>query len=330
MSSRQSFASAAASYDGAAVLAREVGRRMADRLDCVKLAPRRFADIGCATGDGVRTLMQRYPDALPLAVDYALPMLAAVRERTGWWKRLRGRAPRSLAADARALPLAANSLDLAWSNLMLHWLPDPRPAFAELHRVLAADGLLHFALLGPDTLKELRAAAAEVGTEVGAGWTAPTFPDMHDIGDMLMAAGFDDPVMEMEMLTLTYRTPRAFLADQRRLGVRNGLLGRQSWRDWRRIFAAWERDGGVLPARFEIVYGHAWKPAPRALPDGRSVVSFQRFSGAPFAFGRTSVEPEREQRRRLGGREGASLRAGAEPGGPGFNPADRRLARSAG
>jgi malonyl-CoA O-methyltransferase len=279
MSSRTDFSFAAASYDSAAVLAREVGQRMAERLDCVKLSPRRWADVGCATGDGVRALQQRYPGALPLAVDFALPMLAAVQSRCGWWERLRGKAPQCVNADVRALPVAANSLDLVWSNLMLHWLPAPAPlqaAIAELHRVLQVGGLLHFALLGPDTLKELRAAAAKVG----AGWTAPAFLDMHDIGDMLVAAGFGDPVMEMEMLTLTYRTPRAFLADQRRLGVRDGLLGSQTWRTWRRIFSAWERDEGVLPARFEIVYGHAWKLAPRALPDGRAVMRFQRFNAA--------------------------------------------------
>jgi malonyl-CoA O-methyltransferase len=281
MSSSKAFAAAAASYDSAAVLAREVGVRMAERLDCVKLAPHRFADIGCATGDGVRALMQRYPDALPLAVDYARPMLAEVKNRSGWWERVRGKAPRCVNADVRALPFVANSLDLVWSNLMLHWLPDPRLAFAELHRVLVEGGLLHFALLGPDTLKELRAATAKVG----AGWTAPNFLDMHDIGDMLMAAGFGDPVMEMEMLTLTYRTPRAFLADQRRLGVRDGLLGRQPWRDWRKIFAAWERLEGLLPARFEIVYGHAWKLAPRNTPDGRAIMHFQRSNKLSGAAG---------------------------------------------
>jgi malonyl-CoA O-methyltransferase len=155
---------------------------------------------------------------------------------------------------------------------MLHWLPDLRPAFAELHRVLAVDGLLHFALLGPDTLKELRTAAAKVGSPD----TAARFADMHDIGDLLVAAGFADPVMEMEMLTLTYRKPRAFLADQRRLGVRDGLLGSMPWRQWRRVFAAWEREEGFLPARFEIIYGHAWKAAPRTVPDGRAIVRWQR------------------------------------------------------
>jgi malonyl-CoA O-methyltransferase len=292
---RGDFARAAARYDEAAVLAREVGRRLVERLDWVRLDPRRVADIGCATGDGVRELLRRYPRALPLAVDFALPMLAAVRARSGWLERLRGRAPRGVNADVRALPFAAGSLDLVWSNLMLHWLPDPpalQTAFAELNRVMAEGGLLHFAMLGPDTLKELRAAKQKVGAgeatalqggrakdallAVADDETVAGFMDMHDIGDMLAAAGFADPVMEMEMLTLTYRAPRAFLADQRRLGVRDGLLGRLPWRAWRRVFAAWEREDGLLPARFEIIYGHAWKVAPRNLPDGRAIVRFNK------------------------------------------------------
>ena len=228
---RNDFAHAAESYDSAAVLAREVGARMAQRLDLVKLAPQRVADIGCATGDGIRALQQRYKKALPLALDYALPMLRAVRSRTPRLQRMTGRGPRLVNADVRALPLAANTLGLVWSNLMLHWLDDPLPALRELHRVLDVGGLLCFATLGPDTLKELRAAAAKVG----AGDTAKRFLDMHDLGDMLVAVGFGDPVMDMELITLTYPTPRAFLADQRHLGVRDALLGHQGWRDWRRL-----------------------------------------------------------------------------------------------
>jgi malonyl-CoA O-methyltransferase len=275
---RGDFAAAAHSYDEAAVLAREVGARMAGRLDLVKITPQRFADIGCATGDGIGELQQRYPKALALAVDYALPMLAAVRQRTPRWQRLIGRGPQLLNADVCALPLAANSLGLVWSNLMLHWFDDPLPALREIHRVLEVSGLLTFATLGPDTLKELRVAAGKVpeGTHrAGAGETVKRFLDMHDLGDMLVAAGFGDPVMDMEMITLTYPTPLAFLADQRHLGVRNALLGHQGWRDWRRLLGAWARDAdGRLPASFEIVYGHAWKPGPRQLADGRAVLKF--------------------------------------------------------
>ena len=272
---RRDFAAAAESYHSAAVLAREVGARMAARLELVKIAPRRVADIGCATGDGIRELQRRYGAAsggkLALAIDYALPMLQALRQRTPRMEGWLGRGPRLVNADVRALPLAANTLGLAWSNLMLHWLDDPLPALGELHRVLEVGGLLCCATLGPDTLKELRVAAAKVG----AGDTVRRFLDMHDLGDMLVAAGFDDPVMDMEIITLTYPSARAFLADQRHLGVRDALLGRQDWRDWRRLLGAWPQDGdGRLPASFEIIYAHAWKAEPRQLADGRAVMKF--------------------------------------------------------
>lgn len=275
MTLQKRFAQAAASYDSAAVLAREVGRRLGQRLDCVRLTPRRMADVGCATGDGIADLQRRYPAALPLAVDFAQPMLAAVRARSSWLTRLRGRQARPVNADVRALPLASGCLDLVWSNLMLHWLEPAglQAAFSELQRVLAPGGLLQFALLGPDTLKELR----------GAGAPIHAFQDMHDIGDLLVAAGFSDPVMEMEMLTLTYRSPRAFLADQRHLGVRDALLGQLPWQRWRQVLAAWPRADGLVPARFEIVYGHAWKlaaPVPTKRPETRpetpAVIRFHR------------------------------------------------------
>jgi len=266
MSLQQRFSDAAASYDSAAVLAHEGGRRMATRLDFVRIQPRRLADIGCATGAGIHALRQRFPAALPLAVDFARPMLQAVKARAGWLERLRGRAPRCVNADVRALPLATASLDLVWSNLMLHWLDDLHAPLAELHRVLAHGGLLHFSMLGPDALKELRTLGAPVRP----------FVDMHDVGDLLVAAGFADPVMEMEMLTLTYATPRAFLSDQRRLGVRDALLGDLGWRQWRQLLAAWPHEAGRLPARFEVIYGHAWRAAPKALPDGRAIVRFRQ------------------------------------------------------
>ena len=266
------FAGAAETYDAAAVLAQEVGRRMAERLAYVRLEPQRLMDVGCATGDGIRDLMVRYPKALPIAADYARPMLAAVGARAGWLDRWRGKAPRLLNADVRQLPLAANSLDLVWSNLMLHWLEDPLPAFKELHRTMTVGGLLTFSMLGPDTLKELRRAFAACGI-------APSlrpFLDMHDVGDMLVAAGFADPVMDMEHVVLTYRSPRGLLRDQRHLGVRDALLGHLPWRQWRQVLAAWERVEGLLPASFEIVYGHAWKPAAKVVDDGRAIIQFHK------------------------------------------------------
>jgi malonyl-CoA O-methyltransferase len=267
---RADFSAAATSYDKAAALARETHRRLAERLDWVKIVPRCVADIGCATGDGIRELQRRYPNAEAYAIDFARPMLAAVARRTTLLQRLRGRVPRLINADVRALPLAAGSLELVWSNLMLHWLAEPLAAFKEVHRVLAVGGQFTFAMLGPDTLKELHATGAT---------SLRRFADMHDIGDMLVAAGFVDPVMDMEMITLAYRRPRQFLADQRRLGVRDGLLGHMPWRDWRRVLRAWSdrRDvEGRLPASFEIVFGHAWKAEPKTTADGRAIIRFAK------------------------------------------------------
>jgi Methylase involved in ubiquinone/menaquinone biosynthesis len=249
------------------VLANEVSLRMTARLEYIKLAPARVADIGCATGDGIRALRARYPQALPLAIDYAPAMLAEVQRRVPWTDRLRRRAPRCLAADVRALPLANGTLGLAWSNLMLHWLDDPLPAFRELQRVLEVGGLLMFSTLGPDTLQELRAAGAT---------TLRRFHDMHDLGDMLVAAGFADPVMDMEKIELSYASPRGLLRDQRLLGVRDGLLGQMSYREGRRVFRAWRRRDGRLPATFEIVYGHAWKAEPKTTADGRAIIQFKK------------------------------------------------------
>jgi malonyl-CoA O-methyltransferase len=272
---QRNFAKAAASYDAAAVLAAEVGRRMAERLDYVKISPQRMADIGCATGDGIRELSRRYPKALPLAIDFAQPMLQQVGAHSSFMQRLRGTAPRLLNADVHALPVKNGNLGLVWSNLMLHWLDDPLPAFRELHRSLEVSGLVMFSMLGPDTLKEIRAACVACGIEP-PDVPLRRFHDMHDIGDMLVAAGFADPVMDMEMITLTYRSPRGLLRDQRHLGVRNALFGKLGWRDWRRVFAAWQiqRQEDALPASFEIVYGHAWKPEPREISDGRAIISF--------------------------------------------------------
>lgn len=271
---RGDFSGAAASYDAAAVLAAEVGRRMAERLDYVKIAPQRVADIGCATGDGICELLRRYPKALPLAIDVARPMLQKVQARATLLQRLRGAAPRPVNADVQALPLKSGSLGLAWSNLMLHWLDDPLPALRELQRSLNAGGLLTFSMLGPDTLKEIRASCYACGIEP----PLRRFHDMHDIGDMLVAAGFADPVMDMEMIQLTYRMPRGLLRDQRHLGVRDALFGKLDWRLWRRVLSAWQmqHESDTLPATFEIVYGHAWKPAPREISDGRAIINIVR------------------------------------------------------
>ena len=281
---RRRFERAAPHYDAADALAREVARRMDERLDYIRLSPQRVLDLGCGTGADLPRLAERFPAATLLAADFAPAMLAraGVRLRPqggGLLRRLIGGRPAAaphFVADARALPLARASLGLVWSNLMLPALDDPLPAFREVHRTLQVDGLFMFSTLGPDTLRELRAVLP-----AAAGERVHRFIDMHDLGDALVQAGFSDPVMDMEIVTLTYPDLDTLLQDLRHSGGANaatsrprGLSGRREWAEARAAYERLRRDGR-LPATFEIIQGHAWKAAPKTTEDGRSIVRFQ-------------------------------------------------------
>jgi malonyl-CoA O-methyltransferase len=272
---RLAFSKAAAHYDAAAVLQREVCTRMLERLEYIKLQPSRILDAGSGTGWGTRQLGERYKDADIVALDIAIGMLQAARGTSNWWQKLfSGSKQRFLCSDVEALPLAAQSMDMVWSNCTLQWCNDLPATIKDLHRVIRNDGLLMFSTFGPDTLKELRTAFAGVD-----GYNhLNRFADMHDIGDMLVQAGFADPVMDMEYITLTYDDVRGVLQDLKAIGAHNatagrgqGLMGKSAWA---RLVENYERlrSKGKLPATFEVVYGHAWKPQPRVTKDGAAII----------------------------------------------------------
>lgn len=281
---RRRFRRAAATLDGADVLAREIARRMDERLDYIRIAPQRILELGCGTGADLPRLTERFPEAMLIAADFAPEMLVRARARLrpqggGLLRRLIGGRPAAaapLVADAGALPIARASLGMVWSNLMFPALDDPLPAFREIHRTLETGGLFMFSTLGPDTLRELRAALP-----ARRGERVHRFIDMHDLGDALVQAGFSDPVMDMEMLTLTYADLDGLMRDLRAGGAGNaasgrprGLSGRREWEAARAAYERLRRDGR-LPASFEIIQGHAWKAAPTTTADGRSIVRFQ-------------------------------------------------------
>jgi malonyl-CoA O-methyltransferase len=272
---RRAFSRAAPDYDATAVMQREVCTRMLERLDYIRMKPAHILDAGSGTGWGTRQLAQRYPAARVVALDIAIGMLRTARGRSGWWQKLFGGEKQlQVCADVEALPLAANSMEMIWSNLAVQWCNDLPGAFAEMHRVLKPDGLLMFSTFGPDTLKELRIAFNGVDRHSHIN----RFADMHDIGDMLMHSGFAEPVMDMEMLTLTYDDVRGVLQDLKTIGAHNatagrgqGLMGKNAWA---RLTENYERlrNNGKLPATFEVVYGHAWKPQPRTTRDGAAII----------------------------------------------------------
>jgi len=255
-SARRTFGKAAQSYDAAAVLQHEVGRRMLERLDYVKLQPQRVLDVGCGTGLHTEALLKRYPKAEVLGLDFAMPMLEQTRKRGRWLRRAK-----CLCGDLDSLPLAAHSVDLVFSNAAIQWSRDPAGAIAELHRVLRPGGLLMFSSFGPDTLKELRQAWSLVdGEEHVHG-----FVDMHHYGDMMVQAGFADPVMDMQHLCLTYQSVPDLMRDLKAVGANNASVGRSRTLTGKArlqaLKSAYEqfRDAeGRLPATYEVVYGHAW------------------------------------------------------------------------
>jgi malonyl-CoA O-methyltransferase len=275
---RRSFGRAASTYDQAAVLQREVGARALERLDLVRLDPALILDAGCGTGFAAPALRRRFPRAAVVGLDLAMPMLEAARLRVPRWRNWIG-SPRQhfVCGDNERLPLRAGAVGMLWSNLAFQWANDLPRVFAECLRVLEPGGLLTFTTFGPDTLKELRTAFA--GRDDGVH--VNRFIDMHDIGDMLVQAGFADPVMDMEQITLTYLDAESLMRELKAIGAHNvaasrsrGLTGRGALEELRRRYEPMRRDGR-LPATFEVVYGHAWKPAARVGPGGRPVIDIK-------------------------------------------------------
>lgn len=272
---RRAFSKAATQYDASAVMQREVCIRMLERLDYIKLKPASVLDVGSGTGWGTRQLGERYPAAQIVALDIALGMLQASRGTSGWWSKLfAGNTRQYVCADMEAMPIKASSMDMVWSNLAVQWCNDLPATLIELHKVLKVEGLLMFSTFGPDTLKELRIAFQGVD-----GYNhLNRFADMHDIGDMLVAGGFADPVMDMEYITLTYNDVKSVMQDLRSIGANNATAGRASGmmgkNAWGRVLDNYEglRREGKLPATFEVIYGHAWKPQAKNTADGRAII----------------------------------------------------------
>lgn len=284
-----------AKVDGSAYLRNEIGARMLERLQLVKLSPERVLDAGCGAGASLGQLQTLYPAAQIVGVDAAEAMAHAANgpaSARGPLNRMLSRlmpakgGVQVLCGDFGNLPLAPNCVDMVWSNLALHWHPQPDLVFTEWRRVLRTEGLLMFSSFGPDSLRELRNAfgVLDEAPHVPAPHVLP-FVDMHDFGDQLAAAGFSTPVMDMEVITVTFDTVEALLADARSLGGnpldtrRRGLIGRQAWRRVIDALEAQRNAAGKLTLTFEVIYGHAFRPAPKVTAAGEAIVRFMPRKG---------------------------------------------------
>lgn len=258
---RRSFARAADKYDEAALLQREVGNRLLERLDYMNVTPGVVLDVGAGTGYCTSHLQKRFPKARVLALDIAQPMLVHARSKSSLWSRLRNKVE-YIAGDAEALPLADNSVDMVFSNLTLQWVNQLEHTLREFARVLRPGGMILFSTFGPDTLKELHSAWQRIDTYTHVN----AFIDLHDIGDAMLRVQLAEPVMDAEHFTLTYPDVFKLMRDLKAIGAHNvtlqrakGLTGKARLRQLETHYEHYRCDG-VLPATYEVVYGHAWAP----------------------------------------------------------------------
>ena len=268
-------------YANSPWLSEEVGARMASRLSWIRLQPKQWLSWWPTRG-GMKTHAQvqaHYPQAKSFVVE-ATPQ----RERKAlsvlrgpWWQRWLNR------SKVTAKSAQAGQMQMVWANMALHLSDDPQALLKQWHQMLSVDGFLMFSCLGPDTLRELRDVYAQ------QGWPPPSheFTDMHDWGDMLVHAGFAEPVMDMERLTLTYDTPERLLEELRTLG-RNfhtqrfaGLRGRRWYQQLQQALLALASADheGRLVLTIEVIYGHALKPLPKIKMAHESVIALQDMRG---------------------------------------------------
>lgn len=265
---QRAFDRAAGSYDQAAVLQQRVSQQLIERLDYIRHEHGTVLDLGCGTGQLSAGLMQRFPQVQIRVVDISPAMLVQAQQRfrkqVPAWRSWLGQAQRPLGicAQAEQLPLHSSSCDSVMSNLTLQWCTDLKQVFGEIRRVLRPGGLLMFSTFGPDTLKELRASWADVDNNPRVN----EFLDMHDVGDALLASGFENPVMDMDQITLTYATVMDLMRDLQAIGATNahpqrmrGLTGKDQLAAMIDRYEQFRQPQG-LPASYEVVFGHAWLP----------------------------------------------------------------------
>jgi malonyl-CoA O-methyltransferase len=234
-----------------------------ERLQFFHLEPRVILDLGCGVGTAAEQLRRSFPRARVLAMDYAHVMAREARRRQRFWRRFE-----CVCADARALPLAAHSVDLVFSNLMLPWCEDPTVVFTQVQRALRPGGLMLYSTLGPDTLQELRTAWSRADSAPHVG----PFADMTGLAAGMSHAGLSEPVMDRERRIVHYPDVRALIVELRAMGAgraaadrRRQLTGRARWQAMLDAYEA-TRTGSGLPVSWEIIYGAGFATTTRSDP----------------------------------------------------------------
>lgn len=255
---------------GALFILDEIAQRMIERLQYIRVEPHLLIDMGCGPGLRVEALQQRYPQMSYIGIDSCRAFIHQAQQQftsKGVSALLRKitvkRMPTFYERDMANTDIKPESADMVWSNLALHWHPSPEQVMSEWARLLKVGGLCMFSCFGPHTFIELREAVqqANISTKM------MSFVDMHDLGDIMLEHGFVDPVMDQEIITLTYKTPEKLLADVYQLGGNpcvgrsNGLKGREWYQSLLAALEQGRKKDGLLHLTLEVDYGHAWRSA---------------------------------------------------------------------
>ncbi len=256
---RESFNRSAPFYEEAALLQREVSARLLERLELIRLSPQRIVDLGCGTGFCTGYLVNQYRGVDLISLDIAPAMLRVAKDLHD----NKGSSVFYVCGDVETLPLARSCMDLIVTNLTLQWCIDLTKTLEEFRRILRPGGLLMFSTFGPDTLWELKDSWAQVDQSVHVN----SFLDMHNVGDRLMSCGFRDVVMDVDRMGETFPDLNSLMRGLKSIGAHNVNSGRLLSLTGKRkidlLQSAYERHrtkDGLLPASYEVVYGHAWAP----------------------------------------------------------------------
>lgn len=245
------FNKQASHYNSKALAQCEIGNTLFERLSYLKINPKHILDLGCGTGIFTQKLKVKYPNAKVVGVDLARDMLKeASSDATCEY----------MYADMHALPFEDDAFDLVFSNQVLHWSYDYSKLISEVARVMRVGAALMFSTLGPDTFIELRQHTTSPFLH------ANHFKDMHDVGDILLSAHLLDPVMDMDKLTVHYKSFEDLVKSLKAQGARNmnakrnpALTGKNAWQAFRESVETYKTEKGQYPLSYEVVYGHAWK-----------------------------------------------------------------------
>lgn len=262
----KAFSKQARDYEQAAKVQQEIGSRLFERLQYLKISPQRILDLGCGPGTYTKELALMYPDAHIVGVDLAQGMLLQAQTKLEIEHQCS-----LISADAHHLPFNSGSFDLVFSNQVVHWLYPLNLVFRELNRVMNVNACLMFSTLGPDTFNELKYAWQDVDAFAHTN----DFLDMHDVGDALMAEYFVEPVMDMEPLAIHYASLNDLVHSLKVQGVKNtnnrrnpGLTGKRNWAQFCNNYEQLKTENGKYPLSYEVVYGHAWKGVKRNTSGG--------------------------------------------------------------